>query len=232
MTAAEKPTMAERWEELHRQPRFRPRYPHEQVVRWTFRNIPRVPGAAPAKVLDLGCGAGRHALFLAAEGYDAYASDISRSGLEELEKAAQARGLAVKAELTGDLSCFQSGYFDAVISYGVLYYLPFDAANACVRSVHRILKPGGSFLCVTRTYEDGRRNGALPGAAPFTWHLRFDNPDAPSDAENGMEMLFLPKPEVERMFSCFETVVIDRMSYQHGDFTDDDWVISAMKASS
>ena len=216
----------ERWEELHRQPRFRPRYPHEQVVRWTFGTLSR-----GAKVLDLGCGAGRHALFLASEGYEAHASDISRPGLEEVRRAAEARALTIDTRLTENLSCYEPEFFDAVISFGVLYYMSFAAATACVASVHRILKPGGKFLCVTRTDEDGRRRDAVRQDAPFTWRLGELSSDAPSAAEAGMDMLFLPRDEVERMFSAFAKITIDRMSYRHGDFLDDDWVVSAEKSA-
>jgi SAM-dependent methyltransferase len=218
--------MTRRWEDLHRQPRFRPRYPHEQVVRWTFGNVPR-----GAKVLDLGCGAGRHALFLAAEGYHAYASDISRPGLEEVQRAAETRKLTVDTRLTGDLSCYEANFFDAVISFGVLYYMSHEAAAACIAAVQRILKPGGKFLCVTRTDQDGRRQGASRQDAPFTWRLGGLSSDAPSDAEAGMDMLFLPRDEVARLFSAFGNVAIDRMSYRHGDFLDDDWVVSAEKSA-
>jgi cyclopropane fatty-acyl-phospholipid synthase-like methyltransferase len=184
-------SITERWEELHRQPRFQPRYPHEQVVRWTFRTLPR--DSRPPRVLDLGCGTGRHALFPAAEGYEAYASDISRPGLDEVRRAAEARKLIVDTQLTADLACYEPDFFDAVISFGVLYYMSFEAAGACIASVHRILKPGGKFLCVTRTDEDGRKEEASRQAAPFTWRLGGLSPDAPSDAEAGMDILFLPR---------------------------------------
>ncbi|HMA50115.1 MAG TPA: class I SAM-dependent methyltransferase [Magnetospirillaceae bacterium] len=231
MTADNRPSATERWENLHRQPRFRPRYPHEQVVRWTFGNLPRRAGEQPPRVLDLGCGAGRHALFLAAEGYEAYASDISRSGLDELQKTALARGLVVRTELTSDLSCYKPVFFDAVISFGVLYYMSYEAATACIAAVHRILKPGGKFLCVTRTDQDGRRHDAIVQPAPFTWRLGGLSTDAPSDAEAGMDMLFLPRSQIERMVSMFARTTIDRMSYRHGDFIDDDWVVSAEKSA-
>jgi len=47
--------------------------------------------------LDIACGAGRNALFLAESGFDVDAVDISAAGLERLGADAQARGLEVRS---------------------------------------------------------------------------------------------------------------------------------------
>lgn len=217
--------MRQRWEELHAQPRFRPRYPHERIVAWLFRNFRRNSGA---KVLDLGCGAGRHALFLASEGYEAHACDISTTGLRELEAMASARGVSVATRhmSADDLSGYEDASFDAVISFSVLYYLSFDRAQAAVREIRRVLKPGGKLCCVLRTDADSRRDGAEP-VGPCTWKLGTLAPGAPSDGESGMEMLFFSHDEVVALFAGFTDLCVDRMTYQHQGFFDDDWVVTA-----
>jgi methylase of polypeptide subunit release factors len=52
-------SMQARWDAAYEMPRFTPGYPHEKIVRWSFRNLPR-ERVADTKVLDLGCGSGRH----------------------------------------------------------------------------------------------------------------------------------------------------------------------------
>lgn len=47
----------EQWIALHQNKRYRPKYPSETVVQFVFRNFIR---DGKTKVLDLGCGAGRH----------------------------------------------------------------------------------------------------------------------------------------------------------------------------
>ncbi len=54
----------EQWKNLHKENRYRPKYPSELVVQFVFRNFKR---DGQEKVLDLGCGAGRHVFFMANE---------------------------------------------------------------------------------------------------------------------------------------------------------------------
>lgn len=222
-------SMEARWDTAHEQPRFRPIYPHEQVVRWTFRNFSR-KSAGQTKVLDLGCGAGRHAIFYAAEGFDTYACDISAVGLRELQAAAKGRGVNVQShQCPGhDLSHYPSDTFDVVLSFGVIYYMSSFEAEQTFREIFRVLKPGGKCLCVLRTTADSRilRATCLGGSA---WRIDALTPGAPSDMEDGIDHLFFSKEDVERAFAPFVGVCVDRMTYVHEGFADDDWVVSAAR---
>lgn len=222
-------SMQARWDAAHESPRFRPAYPHDSVVRWTFRNFPRnrAPGT---RVLDLGCGSGRHAIFFAAEGFDTHACDLSAVGLRELQATVARRGLEVQShQCPGhDLSHYQSDSFDVVLSFGVIYYMPIERAEQTFREVFRVLKPGGKCLCVLRTDGDSRIHRATP-VGRSTWRLGSLGPGAPSNMEDGIDHLFFSRAEIERAFASFTNVCIDRMTYVHEGFVDDDWVVSATK---
>lgn len=221
--------MRSRWEEAHTLVRFRPRYPNEEVVRWAFRHFDRSTSAA-VRILDLGCGAGRHALFLASEGFDVVACDISAAGVEHLEKQAHDKGLGIATRRCAahDLGWCASDSFDAVLSYGVLCYLSLDEAQQAVSEIRRILKPGGQAFCVIRSDEDGRRKHATE-VRPSTWRIDALGPEAPSDMEAGMHMLLLSRGSVEVLFSGFSDVQIHQMTFIRGDFRDDDWLVYARK---
>lgn len=222
-------SMQERWEQAHEAPRFRPVYPHEQVVRWVLRNLD-ARATPKMKVLDLGCGAGRHALFFAEAGFDASACDISQVGLRELRATAARRGLRVQTHHTPahDLRHYADCSFDAVLCCGVMYYLTLDEAKQMLAEVARILRPGGKFCCITRTDGDGRRQNATP-VGPCTWHLNALPPGAPSNMEEDMNMLFFSRAEIEELFSSFTSRCFDRMIYIHENFANDDWVVTAAK---
>ena len=95
------------------------------------------------KVLEYGCGQGRHALALARQGADVVGIDISAEGIQ------QARTLARDEGLEGNLSFevmnaerleFPDNYFDIVCGNSILHHLDLD--NTCNELV-RILKPDG-----------------------------------------------------------------------------------------
>ena len=102
------------------------------------------------RVLDLGCGEGRHVIAAhALDGVDAIGVDLSADDLatarERQEEFAAAGGDALFALLVGDAVRlpFADASFDAVICSEVLEHLP-DWQSA-LAEIERILKPGGYF---------------------------------------------------------------------------------------
>ena len=67
------------WGELHKNKRYRPKYPSEIVVQFVFRNFDR---NGKTKILDLGCGAGIHVFFMGSENVVPYGIDFSDEGIE------------------------------------------------------------------------------------------------------------------------------------------------------
>src|SRR5262245_23709824 len=101
------------WDKFHRMPRYRPKYPDDRVVAWTFRTF----GAErPRSLLDIGCGAGRHSLFFSSEGFRAFACDFSAVGVEETRARAAERQLHVEtAVCEADELPYPDDSFDGVL---------------------------------------------------------------------------------------------------------------------
>jgi SAM-dependent methyltransferase len=93
------------------------------------------------KVLDAGCGIGRHAYYAAHYGAEVWAVDIS-DAVEVAAKNNQAKGVRV---IQADLNHlpFRMESFDLVYSIGVLHHLP-DPEGA-FRYLLKFVKPGGEF---------------------------------------------------------------------------------------
>ncbi len=101
----------------------------------------------PGPLIDLGCGAGRHAIRFAGRGFRVAAVDLSRSMLEIVgQKAASASVdlLRVEANL-----CHLSGFPDATFDYALSMFSTLgmirgrDARRRALGEWSRILRPGG-----------------------------------------------------------------------------------------
>lgn len=218
-----------RWNHLHAEPRYCPRYPDEAVVRWALTSFPE-RGAGTTRALDLGCGAGRHAVFLAREGFDTSVVDVSQKGLDATLERATSEGFQIDPQLEAiDTFDFSPGFFDAVLCYSVYCYAPLDQIGASIERVAESLKPGGRFLCCTRTNADWRRGFGTP-TGPERCRIR-DLEGTPADAEAGLELTFLEETSLRRLFEPFQRIEVNRrsISRQDGHFIDDDWVVTAVR---
>jgi tellurite methyltransferase len=80
------------------------------------RFVPELPHGT---ALDVACGAGRNALFLARSGFDVDAVDISTAGLERLRADAAAAGFAIR-DLEADLEHGIPGSLPLQDRYGLI----------------------------------------------------------------------------------------------------------------
>ena len=103
----------------------------------------RLPAAS--RVLSLGEGEGRNALFLAQQGHALTAVDASHEGLAKVLARAAAAGVDITAVLA-DLARFEPGVavFDAVVS--VFCHLPSALRREVMAKAIAALKPGGLMI--------------------------------------------------------------------------------------
>jgi len=92
-------------------------------------------------VLDLGCGTGRHALWLAAVGAQVTAVDFSEGMLSEARRKPGAAAVRFLAHDLHQPLPFEAAVFDRVVSGLVLEHL--SDLGFVFGEAHRVLKPGG-----------------------------------------------------------------------------------------
>lgn len=76
------------------------------------------------KAVDLGCGAGRDSIFLAKNGFDVTALDISVTGITKLIEIANENNLKINAEIKDIREFNFVGEYDLIISMGCLHLIP------------------------------------------------------------------------------------------------------------
>jgi ubiquinone/menaquinone biosynthesis C-methylase UbiE len=131
------------WNELFTQEEYRWKNPHEQVVAF----VPMLKARNAKRVLDLGCGAGRHTVDLAREGFQVCGIDISENGLAHTREWLTRENLSAELK-RGDIEQipYPDNFFDAVISVYVIYHKTLAGMQNVIAEIDRVLKPGGLAL--------------------------------------------------------------------------------------
>ncbi|WP_433196017.1 SAM-dependent methyltransferase [Nocardia sp. CA-107356] len=138
--------------------------PRNDRLAETVRYLP------PGDAMDLGCGDGGDALWLARRGWCVTAVDISAVAVDRLVALARSHGLGdrVTAERHDLRESFPQGAFDLICAHYL--HTPFDLDRATVLCVAaHALRPGGRLLVVDHG-----------STAPWSWnqdpHLRYPTP--------------------------------------------------------
>jgi SAM-dependent methyltransferase len=217
---------ASSWNQLHNQPRFRPIYPNEHVVRFLSANRGLLEKPTRPRLLDIGFGAGRHIRLATELGFDAFGTDISFSGAIH----AQERLLEVERESRIALASFDAlpfakAAFDFAVSVGVFYYGTAEDMKHGIAEAYRVLVPQGKLFAVLRTTEDFRYGkGEHIGHQTYRLTIRETN-------EWEMILHFLTADDIETYFCEFDAVTFEKTETTTAQRTrlNSDWLITAVK---
>lgn len=100
----------------------------------------------PGRALDLGCGNGRNAIYLARHGFAVDAVDHSRTAIDWATERALAAGVAVQWQCRSVFDgAGPGGAYDLVYDSGCFHHLAPHRRRTYVDLVTAALKPGGCF---------------------------------------------------------------------------------------
>lgn len=109
--------------------------------------VPTLQTRGFKRVLDVGCGIGRHALYLAQHGFSCVGIDASESGLEFARAEAERAGVHVEYRVGTFYELdFPAGSFDALVAWNVIYHGDRDIARRATDEFARVLVPGGLYV--------------------------------------------------------------------------------------
>jgi SAM-dependent methyltransferase len=156
------------------------------------------------KVLDLGCGAGRHTVYLAHEGFEVYALDISPKGVAHTVQWLTREGLRANLQ-QADLTAlpYPDEFFDAIVSVSVLHHNIIANIQIAMKEIRRTLRRGGVFFaheCAEGDYQDGR--GEQIESRTYL---------APEDADQpGVPHHFFSEDEVNALLRGFRVIELEK----------------------
>lgn len=132
-------------------------------IPWNFKtppdvleNLVRTGKITPCKTIDLGCGTGNYAIYLAGEGFDVTAVDISSSAIKIAKNNASQKGIDcnfIVADILGDLKQIQST-FNFAYDWELLHHIFPSDREKYIPNVYRLLNPGGQYLSVCFSEEN------------------------------------------------------------------------------
>ena len=119
---------------------------HSALAQWGFAKLAAADGR---EILDVGCGGGANVAAWLAKCPDAHVTglDYSAVSVAETRKVNEVAIKAGRCEVVqGNVAAlpFADGRFDYVSAFETIYFWP--GLEACFAQVHRVLKPGGTFL--------------------------------------------------------------------------------------
>ena len=136
------------------------RYGERDGTMWSGRPngrlVAEVAGLSPGRALDVGCGEGADAIWLAISGWTVTAIDISSVAISRARNAADVAGVAVEWISEDVLQArFPARSFDLMsMQYPAL---PKAAGEAAVLKLLGTIRPGGLLLAVYHDLDDAHR---------------------------------------------------------------------------
>jgi cyclopropane fatty-acyl-phospholipid synthase-like methyltransferase len=191
-----------------------PKYPHNKVVQFLFRLYKTPEERSKVKVLDLGCGSGVNTVFLAMEQFQTYGLDISPVAIENTRRKLESMKLKygwLKVGSLDRIDC-ESGFFDVVISIGVIDSAGKEALDVCLPEISRVLTKGGKALLIFASDLDVRKTTC----ADLNIHCY-------SDAEVAESL--------KKISGLYQTIYRDRYitTYQNNSYRHDEHLITLIK---
>ena len=199
-----------KWNELYDDD-FWVSWAHRPPLKITLDWIAALRKSGAARIYDMGCGLGRHAVILAKQGFTVVASDTSPRALEATGKALEDN------HLKADIICakmtsipFPDAYFHAVLSIAVMEHNTKAGMQKAISEIHRVLCGGGKVLA-----SFAPRSRSIPRDEPAVVMLE-DNTLRSYGPEESVHHL-VDETELRELFAGF---VIHSITKETDDFDD------------
>lgn len=200
-------------------------YPHEEVIRFVSKFIRKktgldeykdmVPKVEEMKVLDLGCGIGRHVIYCHEMGLESYGIDLSDAAIQIAIDWAARKGMQEPFQKIqqGDIRQlpWDDGYFNYAVSHGVLDSMPFEIARAACIELARKMAKGGLFYCDLISGDDSGHSREYGGEEVVT-----------ANHEHGTVQSYFNLSKIHSMingvFEIVECILIRREEVMRGGY--------------
>ncbi len=157
VSRSEQTKLEERWDAVYRRDRRAPwdtGRPSNELARAIASGI-----VQPGRAVELGCGTGTNAIYLAQQGFEVTAIDIAPTALKLAEKKADEANVAVHWVQADVLNPPEMKPFDFVFDRGCYHGVRRQNAAGYVEALSRLSHPGTKVLIVAGNANESRSGG-------------------------------------------------------------------------
>ena len=186
------------------------------AVRWRRANRSRV--------LDLGCGPGRNALFLAGVGFAVQALDLSPTGIAKLKASAEEHNLPIGITLADMLALpYAALSFDALLAFHTIYHTDRTGIEAIMAEIGRVLAHDGE------VYITFNSKSSPSFFDPANKRIDENTIVKTTGPEAGIPHYYADEAEVRRLMARFEIIRLTHAEEVSSDYRSFHYFVLARK---
>lgn len=178
--------------------------PHQDIPRL----MPYFEARGVKRILDLGCGSGRHIVYLAKHDFEVYGIDASPAGIKLAKRWVEDEKLTASL-IIGNMYNklpYADAFFDAVISVQVLHHNTAENIRRLIAEIWRVLQPAGLLFATVPVYKNQAKR----------FQQIEENTFLPLDGrEKGIPHHIFDEEQIRRFLSAFKLLDIHVDSKSH-----------------
>jgi ubiquinone/menaquinone biosynthesis C-methylase UbiE len=176
--------------------------------------LSRWKGKGFKNILDLGCGIGRHSILFAKKGFEVFALDLGKEGLDKLSKTIKDQNLSIEIKLADMIKLpYQDSFFDCVLAFHTIYHQDDEGIQKSLSEIKRVLKGGGEAFITFNS-----KNSTAYKANNAT-RVSENTIIKTQGGEKGIPHFYASRKDVEKLLKDFEIKEFSYKEYYHPRYT-------------
>ncbi len=195
--------------------------PSEQIITL----VPLFQKEGVRRILDHGCGTGRHTKYLACQGFYVVGTDYSETALLYARELTSGMNNVELVQSDMDSIPYAAGYFDATVSNHTIQHSAKEQRDGAFQEIERTLRPKG--LLFLRTVS--RMHMACGTGRQIEPYTFVDMPDMPDGATPHH---YFSEEEIRGYMERFKVLSLEHRSLPSSEFFKlgvEEWVVLARK---
>jgi tellurite methyltransferase len=174
--------------------------PSEEVIKW----LPRLQSCKAKRVLDLGCGIGRHVEFFLKHNFEVHGMDYSFNALTYCKENVYKKYEAPLKLARGDMIRlpYSNNVFDFAILYNVIYHQTLNGIQSILSEAMRVLQKGAHIFVNFPTPEDHRFG--------FGEEVEYNTFQSPKAQDSGELHHFSTEDEIKKILKNFRIIDLQK----------------------